>query len=261
MTLLTVDAAVRARVARMAHLTGSDPADGWDRERDAQDAAGLAAAMGHLTAAFDAVRASDASAKVVKAVEDQVIKRAARVIVEEAWEVARHRRGDGPVLSNKYTYGAAWSPAALDLLLEPDGTPASAEAWKGRLTLEHVVPAKTVVLLLSALGRQGADGPTIAAAMRECVTHVIVADKRTKASGCRDEPRARNLPPEAERRLLDHYTGGERMDDATRFATVWVRYLDPDLRGDMDWTLADLSTVWDEQARRRASAPAAHGTV
>lgn len=253
MTLLIVDAEVRARVARMAHLSGSDPDDQWDYERDSQDAAGLAAAMEHLTAAYDAVRTSNASAKVVKAVEDQVIKRAARVIVEEAWEVARHRRGEGPVLSNKYTYGAAWSPAALDLLLNADGTPAPDAAWKGKLTLEHVVPAKTIVLLLSAMGKQGADGATIAAALRETVTHVIVANKATKASGCRDEPQARNLPPQAEQRLLAHYTGGERMDEATRFETIWVRYLDPQLRGDMDWTLEDLSTVWDEQARRRAT--------
>lgn len=242
MTYLPVDAATRDRVVRIAHLNGAHRDDSCDRAGDGDTALDLAAAIGSLTDLHETLAAdSGPRSPVTVAFEDRVLKRATREIVERAWEKPRRRREGGPLLSNKYTYGAACSPDALRVLVDPaTGGLAPANDVSGRLELEHVVPASTIVKLLSATVQQGQRGEQIARMLHECCIQVIVMAPKMKRH---DQPRATILPTDVEQALIDHYTGEHRLTDDDLFNARWARYLDPMLRGDLDWTLDELTTV------------------
>lgn len=157
----------------------------------------------------------------------QVVDRAARELVGRVWEKRRFRTKGGPLLAGKYGYGAAWSPDALNRLLDADGARRDDKHWSGRLTLEHVVPASTIAVIVSEMGKKGASADDVARMLRENVTQVVVVMNKYKTSGHRDQPSPRLMDADSRDRLVAHYTGGDRVTDPDEMFTIrWSRYLD-----------------------------------
>ncbi|MBS2937035.1 hypothetical protein KDN32_04670 [Nocardioides sp. J2M5] len=258
---LPVDAGTKERLSRTATLFGAHAKDNWDRKRDTEDAGTLLLAMPHLMTSYETVLATALSegktAKdvVVRQVR-QVVDRAARELVGRVWEKRRFRTKGGPLLAGKYGYGAAWSPDALNRLLDADGARRDDKHWSGRLTLEHVVPASTIAVIVSEMGKKGASADDVARMLRENVTQVVVVMNKYKTSGHRDQPSPRLMDADSRDRLVAHYTGGDRVTDPDEMFTIrWSRYLDVTRRdGDgtrtVDWELADLQTVNDAIVER-----------
>lgn len=258
---LTVDEEDREHVEKISTLRGANAGEESEQTWDDTDAETLLSYAPQLAQMLELAQVHGKPARLRKTLKGaekraaenheivrQRLDRFARELVGYTWEKRRRRLDGGPIRSGKYTNGAAWSPEALRVILEPDGSLRAGTPWKNALTLEHVVPAGTIARLLARMHKERKSPSEVAEALRGVVRHATVKKGGTDA-GRRDEPSAQGMRSDMEEKLILHFLGKDehRLDDEVLFQVTWSRYLDPKRRGadgrEMDWRLGQLRTV------------------
>lgn len=217
------------------HFTDDD----ITREQDLDDAAALLAVSSGIDELRTNLKTQGVSVRNLKVVEDRIVNRAGREVLERIWENPRRRTLGLPVLSNKFAHGGLWSPDAADFVLEN-------RDYKNQLILEHVVPAKAIVTILSEYATAGGDAEGAAKILAELFTHAVL----TRAD---DSPLSRTMTTENTQQLADHYAGHQRLDDDALFEVRWSRYLTAVHAGTLPFALDDLRTVAEHLQRRQAA--------
>ncbi len=243
---LNVDATTRDTVLGMSTLYGAREGEERNDRRDTDDANALMTVTPGIVSALRQAEALPESKGAKKA--RSVMRRVARETIHHIWEVPRLRTGADKPLAHKYGFDAAWSPAALALVVDKNGDRLPHASWSGKLVLEHVVPASTVAKIVARMHELGKGNDDVAEMLYACTNHAVVK-KTGQEDPARDQPTAGLLDADtAEKWLIDHFTDGPAIPDETCFFGIaWSRYLDPAQRGadaqEMPWQLEDLRTL------------------
>lgn len=193
------------------HVTDDD----ITREQDLDDAAALLAVSRGVDVLRTNLKQQGVSVRNLKVVEDRIVNRSGREVIERIWENSRRRTAGRPVLSNKFAHGGLWSPAAAAFVLE-------SRDYKNQLVLEYVVPAKAIVTILSAYAAADGDAEGAVQILAELFAHVVLTREDDRALS--REMTAENTKKLADH-YADHYAGRNTLAGDELFEVRWSRYL------------------------------------
>lgn len=189
-------------------------------DADKEDAEALRTIATRLVAARKDLEAD--GSKYLGLYNSEVIKRAGRILVEEIWEKKRRRKADAAVMSDKYALGGLWTPAAKLLACGDQTDWLPGEPWGGgKLQLEHVVPATTIVKIVGDPSINADDLPD---ALHAVVNHVVTLNDNNFLKGeQKDAPQGVMLASD-EAALLE-LLRTKPWDESRLMELVWARYL------------------------------------